>query len=115
MRELEDGIVYYSTGDISAYINLSYMTIISYDVLSNEMEMVNGSGSRLIPKALRRNGQRLWTREQVLEIKRFVDGKKWGDLARVRRELESTRVKGQDRQEQKQRWAVDQNMSTNKK
>jgi len=115
MREV-NGVVYYTAGDCAVLMFRNRQTIVGWDVLSGEMEMVKGSGSRLIPKPIRVNGgQRLWTKEEVREIKRFVDGKKWGDLARVRRELGSTRVKKQDRQEQKQRWAVDESMSTNKK
>jgi len=113
MREV-NGVVYYTAGDCAVLISRSRQTIVGWDVLSDEMERVKGS--RLIPQSIRVKGQqRIWTKEQVREIMRFLNGKKWGDLARVRRELESKRVKKQDRQEQKQRWAVDENMSTNKK
>jgi predicted NAD-dependent protein-ADP-ribosyltransferase YbiA (DUF1768 family) len=104
LREI-NGIIYYCSGDVSALINKSRETIVLYDVLSDFWEKEHGE--RFIPKPIRVNGQRLFTKEQVREIKRFAETKKCGELARAKKEYEAKKIVNQP-QTQKQRWASDE-------
>ena len=96
------GVVYYTSGDVGAVINRSRQTVVIWDELSDEMV----KGSRLIPKPIRVNGQRLWTKDEVRQIKKFTEALKRGDLALIKKSLKLGET-DQERQEQKQRWAVE--------
>lgn len=104
MREI-DGTVFYSVGDVSAFIgSRSRQTIVQWDVFSDFLEQEQGI--RLIPKPVRVNGQRLYTKEQVREIKRFAESKKNGVLSRLKREYKAKK-KTETKPEKKQNWPVD--------
>lgn len=103
MREI-NGIVYYTIGDVSAYTSRSKLTISQYVILSDFREQEHGQ--RFIPQPVRVNGQRLFTKEQVREIKRFTNTKKGGDLARAKKEYEAKK-KAETKKEKKQSWATD--------
>lgn len=98
-----NGIVYYTSGDVSVLIKRSRQTVVAWDVLSDFWEKEHGE--RFIPKSLRVNWQRLYTKEQVREIKKFAEAKKGGELARAKREHEA---KKEATQNSKQRWASDE-------
>lgn len=105
MREI-NGTVFYTAGDVSALLNKSRQTIVLYDVLSDFCEQEHKQ--RFIPKPIRVNGQRLYTKEQVREIKRFADSKKNGQLAKAKIEYEAKK-KEKSRREKRQCWAIDGN------
>lgn len=111
MREI-NGIVYFTSGDVSAYITRSRQTTVALDVLNDFWEKEHGE--RFVPKPIRVNGQRLYTKDQVREIKRFTDTKKGGELARAKEEYEAKK-KAETKQEKKQSWAVDNNKTNQKK
>ncbi|OLN21217.1 hypothetical protein BTO30_16185 [Domibacillus antri] len=79
-----DGQRYLTTGDLGAYVNRSPATIAQWckysDILAEKNE------ERLIPKPLIMNGQRLFTPEQALVVKGFVESKgKYGLMAEFNR------------------------------
>jgi DNA-binding transcriptional MerR regulator len=76
--------IMFTVGDCSAYVGKSVQTIQRYDKYSDILESRNEA--RLIPKPLRINGQRLYTKEQVKEIQQFVDSKKYGVMREYNRE-----------------------------
>ncbi|MED3575860.1 hypothetical protein [Cytobacillus praedii] len=82
MRIIE-GEALFTVGDCSAYIGKSIQTIQKYDKYSDILE--SRGEERLIPKPLRINGQRLYTKEQVKEIQKFIELKKYGVMAEFNR------------------------------
>lgn len=111
MREI-DGIVYYKSGDISALIMRSRQTVVQWSKLSDYRELEHRE--RFIPKPILVNGQRLFTKEQAREIRKFSESKKNGELARIKKEYEAKK-KAETKQEKKQIWAVDNNKTNQKK
>jgi len=70
---------YYTVGNVQVLINRNYCTIIGWDNFSDLLEQ-RGT-KRLIPKPLRVNGIRYYTKEQVEEIRIFSVSKKRGLMA----------------------------------
>jgi len=104
MREM-NGIVYYTSGDVSAYVGKNCQTVVAWDKLSDFWE--HEHGQRFVPKPARVNGQRLYTKEQVREIKRFAERKNGGGLfTRAKKEYEAKKEIKSSR-EKKQSWATD--------
>ncbi|SDH44348.1 hypothetical protein [Desulfosporosinus hippei] len=103
MREF-DSQVMYTAGDVALLINRSRQTILAWDALSDFWEQEHGV--RFTPKPVRDNGQRLYSKTQVREIKKFVDSKKSGIMAKAKREMEEKK-KGKMSKENKQNWALD--------
>jgi DNA-binding transcriptional MerR regulator len=69
-----DGEIMFTVADCSCYIKKSVQTLHIYDKYSDILE--NKGEARHIPKPIRINGQRLYTKEQVKEIQHFVESKK---------------------------------------
>jgi DNA-binding transcriptional MerR regulator len=87
-----DGKPMFTVGDVSAYVGKSTQTVQRYDKYSDILE--SKGESRLIPKPLWINGQRLYTKEQVNEIQQFVESKKeYGVMAEFNRKRLGTRGK----------------------
>lgn len=82
MRKI-NGEIMFTVADCSCYIKKSVQTLHKYDKYSDILE--SRGEARLIPKPLRINGQRLYTKEQVKKIQHFVDTKKRGQLAEFNR------------------------------
>lgn len=78
-----DGQPMFTVGDCSAYTGKSVQTLNKYDKYSDTLESMGEA--RLIPKPLRINGQRLYTKEQVKEIQQFVESKKYGVMKEYNR------------------------------
>ncbi|NRG28124.1 hypothetical protein HRF69_13450 [Bacillus circulans] len=78
-----DGEALFTIGDCSAYTGKSIQTIQKYDKYSDILE--SRGEARLIPKPLRINGQRLYTKEQLKEIQQFVESKKYGVMREYNR------------------------------
>lgn len=78
-----DGKQMFTVGDCSAYVGKSVQTIQKYDKYSDILQ--DRGEARLIPKPLRINGQRLYTKEQVREIQQFIESKKYGLMAEFNR------------------------------
>ena len=102
MREI-NGTVYLTSGDVSAYINRSQETVVQWSKLSDYREQEHGE--RFIPKPILVNGQRLFTKEQAREIRKFSESKKNGELARTKKEYE-VKKKAETKLEKKQIWAI---------
>ena len=75
---------YYTTGDMGAYVNRNPTTITQWCKYSDRL--AESGKERLIPEPLVVNGQRLFTTEQALAIKKFAESKKYGKLAEFNRE-----------------------------
>ena len=82
MRIINDDALF-TVGDCSAFTGKSVQTIHKYDKYSDILE--SRGEARLIPKPLRINGQRLYTKEQVKEIQQFIESKKYGKLVEFNR------------------------------
>lgn len=79
-----DGKQMFTVGDISAITGKGIQTIQRYDKYSDILDSRNEA--RIIPKPIRINGQRLYTKEQVREIQLFVESKeKYGIMAEFNR------------------------------
>ncbi|MEI0739009.1 hypothetical protein VQ056_24250 [Paenibacillus sp. JTLBN-2024] len=79
-----NGEALFTVGDCSSYTGKSIQTIQKYDKYSDILE--SRGEARLIPKPLRINGQRLYTKEQVREIQQFIESKKYGVMAEFNRQ-----------------------------
>nr|WP_259548284.1 hypothetical protein [Heyndrickxia oleronia] len=86
-----DGQPMFSVGDCSAYTGKSVQTLNKYDKYSDTLE--SKGEARLIPKPLRINGQRLYTKEQVREIQQFIESKKYGLMSGFNRKRLGNRGK----------------------
>ncbi|MBB2481346.1 hypothetical protein H5P36_14235 [Bacillus sp. APMAM] len=102
-----DGVQMFTIGDISAITGKGIQTIQRYDKYSDILESRNEA--RLIPKPIRINGQRLYTKEQLRDIQLFVESKKkYGMMAEFNRkrlgkrgvEIEK-RVKAREKEQEK--------------
>jgi hypothetical protein len=86
-----DDKLYFTVGDISAVIMKQPNTIRGWSKYSDELEQKaiergeDGEKARLIPKAVRVNGRRLYSWEQVLVIKRFSENMERGTLSEYSR------------------------------
>lgn len=86
-----DGKFLFTISDIEAVIFKKPATIRGWDKYSNILEQEaiargeDGEKVRLIPKAIRINGRRLYSWEQVLVIKKFSDNIERGMLSEYSR------------------------------
>jgi hypothetical protein len=80
---LIDGVVYYSSGDLASIVNRTILTVNNWDKYSDILEQ--RGEERLIPKPLRINNRRLYTREQVDKIIIFSRTIKRGQLSEFNR------------------------------
>jgi len=79
-----NGVEHFTTGDVSALVGKSRLTITNWDKYSDMLE--KGQGDRLIPKPLKVNGIRYWTEEQVERIKEFSETMERGTMSYFNRE-----------------------------
>lgn len=80
-----DGVEYYSIGVVAKVIGKSEQTIKLWEKWSDQLEAEGKE--RFIPKSTRlgKNKTRCWTEEQIIEIKKFSENIKYGDLAKFSR------------------------------
>lgn len=82
MRKI-DNVFYYTSGDVAAICNKTMQTVNNWDKYSDILE--ERGENRLIPKAIRINGRRLYTKEQVASIKEFSKNVPRGTMAEYSR------------------------------
>jgi hypothetical protein len=86
-----DGKLFFTVGDVAAIIFKESATIRGWDKYSNTLEQEaivrgeDGEKARLIPKAQRVNGRRLYSWEQVQVISKFSDSIERGTLSKYSR------------------------------